>query len=116
MRPEYIELVTKRRKESFLPAGNVEVQVKYSPPYFKSSAGANIHRVRYGCTFIHKGVISHTAIEGWCGSLGFIEPAAKRHKGDLLCALHPDSILCTRCEQAATNHGGGGFFSVKMLE
>lgn len=104
-----IQLQKHHRKGSAAPewraSGHLELSIASSPPFYQRKIKGGIHRPRYGTTFIRNGVVTHAALEFWCGSGGFLEPEGKKQKGWLLDALPDDAVICHACEAKAIAAG-----------
>lgn len=77
-----------------------------SLPYFRSSVGTYLHRVRSAMHYLWDGEYKHTALRFWCGMSGFAG-SSKRHKGGghFFAQAPSDSIICATCEGRAIGAG-----------
>jgi len=66
-----VELEPPRKKYGWIPPNSAESELKKSLPFFKSSMGELVHRVRRGTIYWRGGNYSHTALNFWCGGNGF---------------------------------------------
>jgi hypothetical protein len=82
------------------------VMMSKSLPFFRSSAGSYIHRVRSGVHFYDDGEYTHTALAFWCGMCGFAG-SSKRHKGggQFFETPPPGTEVCATCEGRAIGAG-----------
>lgn len=106
MNPKNIPLKVRKTK-GMVSADRPEIDAISAPPYFKSKFSSNVHRTRFCRTYFRcVGVVNHMAVEGWCGSGGFIHPEGAPVKGCFLYDLTDEDSICPRCEEAAVRKGG----------
>lgn len=91
-----------RGEIGWLPEGHSTVYLKSSLPFFISSKGKYVHRVRSAKAHYRNGVLTHTSVAFWCGNGGFI---SKDKPGLLIERPNSDQIVCSTCEGRAIGTG-----------
>lgn len=87
-------------KTHWQPKGHAMMPIVKSLPYWRSSQGSYVHRVRSGTIYFHDRKPSHTALGLWCGMHGFIG-----RKGGLMAEPPPTATICATCEGRAIGAG-----------
>jgi hypothetical protein len=101
-----VKLEIKRPKPyHFMAKGWQETAVTQCLPFYRSTQGKYIHRVRYGKNYLRDGKVHHIALTMWCGQGGFLGDK-KANSGSELFELPPEkAICCATCEGRAIGSG-----------
>jgi hypothetical protein len=85
------------------------ITLSKSLPYFRSSVGNYMHRVRWAQHHLFDGEYKHTAIRMWCGQVGFAGSKEMHRGGGHFFSLVPnDAVICATCEGRAIGAGQDG--------
>jgi len=92
------------KKEVGFQGGIFSRPIRYALPFYKSSAGKYVHRIRSSQSYYLKrtGERSHISVTFWCGNIGSLG------KGKMYSKIDTNMILCAHCEGKAIGAGMDG--------
>lgn len=110
-----VDLRYKPDKSSLHVPGHLAVPVKKIVPFYKSTLGTHVHRIRYAHNHWRQGVYSHCAMTLWCGNCG-LAGGRGREAVRLLADPPADAIFCSMCEVRTTLAGLPGAAAILKRE